>query len=110
MIVNGLYEEHYAAVPIYTHDGTGLANKKAPEEYVSIKDHRSDDKNWEPLYMYPALLTEIINVGIELYNPKSTAHITHAHSIKYTLPVVHEELLRKESINALIELFTTWVQ
>ncbi|KAL8686492.1 MAG: hypothetical protein Q9218_007068 [Villophora microphyllina] len=104
MIIIGLSQDHYTAIPLFTHNGKGLANKVRPEEFVSIKDHRSKDKT-PPLSMHKALLTEAINNGIDTYDVKSTAHVTYALPRKYDLPIVHEGCLRKDSTNALIDLF-----
>ena len=41
MIVLALYETHYLAIPLYTHNGNGVARKSRPDEYISVRDHRS---------------------------------------------------------------------
>ncbi|KAL8848034.1 MAG: hypothetical protein Q9221_006939 [Calogaya cf. arnoldii] len=37
MIVVALHTDHYVAIPLYTHNGRGLVNKRQPEEFVSVK-------------------------------------------------------------------------
>lgn len=104
MIVLSKFEDHYLAIPLFTHNGNGLANKARPEEFVSIVDHRF--KGDAPRQSrHDPLETEIISDGIELFDIKSTAHVTYALSRKYDLPVIKEGYLKKKSTNHLIGLF-----
>ena len=36
MIILGIFQDHYTAIPLFTHNGNGLANKQCPDEFVSI--------------------------------------------------------------------------
>ena len=36
MIVVECYQDHYIAVPLFTHGGRGLTNKRAPEEFIRL--------------------------------------------------------------------------
>ncbi|KAL8940759.1 MAG: hypothetical protein Q9216_002639 [Gyalolechia sp. 2 TL-2023] len=107
MIVLKLFEDHYTAIPLFTHNGKGLVNKSAPEEFVSIKDHRSTDDT-PRLSVHKPLRTANINNGIELFSVKSTAHITYALPRKYDIPIVKEGDLLKASLNNLIYLFNRY--
>ncbi len=104
MIVVGLYQDHYIALPMYTHNGNGLSNKAQPDEFISVKDHRSKVA-FANLSKYQALVTETVNEGIELFHPKATLHLTYPVSRKYDLPVVYEGRLDKSSIKNLVGLF-----
>ncbi|KAL9578841.1 MAG: hypothetical protein Q9212_005462 [Teloschistes hypoglaucus] len=104
MIIISLHHDHYTAIPLFTHNGNGLAFKPNPEEFVSIKDHRAREK-CPPQSNHKPLETETINNGIELIDAKSTAHFTYSLSRRYGLPVVHEGQLKKSSLNLLIDLF-----
>lgn len=108
MIVLSLFEDHYLAIPLFTHNGKGLVNKKRPEEFVSIRDHRAKGEHPEPQSCHQPLETENINDGIDLFDVKSTAHVTYALSRKYELPVVMEGQLKKKSINRLVNLFNLY--
>ncbi len=43
MIVVTQYTLNHIAIPLYTHNGTGLQNKSNKEEYISIYDSRRAD-------------------------------------------------------------------
>ncbi|KAL8757181.1 MAG: hypothetical protein Q9199_002405 [Rusavskia elegans] len=104
MIVLALYEDHYIAIPLFTHNGTGLDKKVKKDEFVSIRDYR--DKNPIPaLSKHRPLKIELVNPGIALFDPKSTAHITYPLARKYDLPVIPEGSIALESLNYLITLF-----
>ena len=108
MIVVEKYEDHYIALPLYTHNGKGLEWKARPEEFVSIRDHRLEGK-FKPLSIHPPLDTETINDGIDPFDPKSTAHLTYTVSRNYNLPVVHEGQLARNSFKLLIDLFGQFI-
>lgn len=104
MIVIGLYQDHYIALPMYTHNGIGLSNKAKPDEFVSVKDHRSNSA-FTKLSKHQALVTETMYEGINIIDPKTTAHITYPISRKYDLPIVQEGQLEKASIVSLMDLY-----
>lgn len=107
MIVVGCYQDHYTAIPLFTHNGTGLEYKKAPDEFISIKDPRWTE-HVSPLSNHKPLKIASINKGIDVFSPKSTAHITYCLPRKYDLPVVREGELTKPSLNNLIYLFNRY--
>ncbi|KAI4129835.1 MAG: hypothetical protein LQ338_002018 [Usnochroma carphineum] len=104
MIVLGLFQDHYTAIPLFTHNGNGLDRKARPDEFVSVHDHRARDPG-PPLSKHKPLITQRINKGIDPFDPKSTAHVTYALPRKYDLPVVQEGYLTHDSLNYLIGLF-----
>lgn len=104
MIVVACFSKHYVAVPLYTHNGRGLANKRA-DEYVSVRDHRDLSTPFQPLSRHGSLLTEHLNSGIAKYKVLTTAHITYPVSRSYDCEIVHEGNLEGRSTNHLIELF-----
>lgn len=103
MIVLTLFEDHYLAIPLFTHNGNGLAYKTKPDEFVSILDHRAKGDSTQQSCHKP-LVTESINNGIDLFDVKSTAHVTYAISRRYDLPIVFEGYLTRPSTNRLVEL------
>ncbi|KAL8720442.1 MAG: hypothetical protein Q9225_002700 [Loekoesia sp. 1 TL-2023] len=107
MIVLKLFEDHYTAIPLFTHNGKGLENKRAPDEFVSIRDHRAKE-DAPRLSRHKPLRTATIKDGIELFSVKSTAHITYALPRKYNLPIIKEGELLKGSLNNLIYLFNKY--
>ncbi|MCJ1463786.1 hypothetical protein MMC07_002395 [Pseudocyphellaria aurata] len=104
MIVMATFEDNYIAVPIYTHNGRGLEGKAKPQEFVSVRDHRTPG-SFTQLSSHRPLRTERLSPEILPFQLKSIAHITYPVSRKYTLPVVHEGYLEKESIDQLATLF-----
>ncbi|KAL8870168.1 MAG: hypothetical protein Q9174_003723 [Haloplaca sp. 1 TL-2023] len=104
MIVLGIFQDHYTAIPLFTHNGNGLANKQCPDEFVSIQDHRVKGKSAQQSKHKP-LTTETINSGIDLFDVKSAAHVTYTLSRKFDLPVVMEGCLDRRSLNRLVDLF-----
>ncbi|KAL8848011.1 MAG: hypothetical protein Q9221_006973 [Calogaya cf. arnoldii] len=77
MIVLGLFEDHYTAIPVFTHNGNGLDRKTKPEEYISIHDHRATYET-PALSLNGQLVTDTMLKGTQLFDVKSTAHVTYA--------------------------------
>ncbi|KAL9036987.1 MAG: hypothetical protein Q9214_005893 [Letrouitia sp. 1 TL-2023] len=107
MIVLQLYEDHYIAIPLFTHNRTGLVNKRNPDEFVSVQDHRRPGE-FRRLSTNKPLVTEHINEGIDLFDPLSTAHVTYGLPRKYDLPITYEGMLRASSLNTLIKLYNDY--
>ena len=107
MIVVAIHQDHYVAVPLYTHNGKGLSKKGKPDEYVSIRDHRTTGP-FTKLSIHAPLVTEYMNSGIRLYDPRSSAHLAYPVSRKYTLPVIPEGCLDKISIKNLLRLYQNY--
>ncbi|KAL8686813.1 MAG: hypothetical protein Q9224_005330 [Gallowayella concinna] len=106
MIVVALHQDHYVAVPLYTHNGRGLVNKRQPDEFVSVKDHRyGNEDGFVPLSRWDPLVTESVKEGIDLFDRMSTAHLAYPVSRRYQLPVVLEGCLRRSSYGLLVNLF-----
>ena len=107
MIVVACYAKHYYAIPLFTHNGRGLANKKA-DEYISVRDHRDRTPGFQELSEHGYLTTAHLNDGIRLFDRKSTAHITYPVSRKYDLQVYYEGELETKATNLLVELFNQY--
>lgn len=108
MIVVALYHNHYTALPIYTHNGKGLEGKLVPDEYVSVKDHRSQEP-FAQLSKHSALVTQTMNPDINMMHPKATVHLTYPVSRKYDLPTIPEGQLQKASTETLIALYSATI-
>lgn len=104
MIIVGLYQDHYLAAPLYTHNGQGLANKANPDEFVSVRDHRFDGY-FAALSCHQPLITNYFNPGIYVMDPMTTAHITYPLSRRYNLPIVFEGCIDEESISRMVNIF-----
>ncbi|KAL9611124.1 MAG: hypothetical protein Q9167_004204 [Letrouitia subvulpina] len=104
MIVLRLFEDHYTAIPLFTHNGKGLVNKKNPNEFVSVRDHRRKEP-FRPLSLHEPLVTESLKDGIQLFDVNSTAHVTYPLSRKYELAITYEGILRTGSYNTLVRIF-----
>ncbi|KAI4211201.1 MAG: hypothetical protein LQ351_005999 [Letrouitia transgressa] len=104
MIILRLFEDHYTAIPLFTHNGNGLVNKRNPNEFVSVRDHRLKEP-FRPLSVHEPLTTEYVKDGILPFDVKTTAHVTYPLSRKYELPIIHEGNLRAGSLNNLVRIF-----
>ena len=104
MIVVATFEKHYIAIPLFTHNGRGLAHKNA-EEYISVRDHRDGWADFQALSEHGMLMTEFLHDGVDLFDRMSTAHITYPLSRKYDYPVIHEGHLERDAIKHLIMLY-----
>ncbi len=109
MIVIALYETHYLAIPLYTHNGNGVAHKSKPDEYISVRDHRSPGP-FSIQTVHGELVTDQVNAGIHPYDPNSLAHITYPVARKYDLPLIVEGQLGKRSAKHLWSLYDDFVQ
>ena len=103
MIVIALYQDHYVAVPLYTHNGKGLEHKVKADEFVSVQDHRVPGE-FKKLSIHQPIVTETMNAGVRYIDPKSTAHYTYPVSRKYGLPVVAEGQVKKVCLTSLTAL------
>lgn len=104
MVIISQFYEHYVALPVFTHRGTGTANKKNPFEYVTLHDHRHK-KPENPQSEHKPLLTGLMDKGIYLFRRLSVVHITEPTCKNYLHPVVREGSLTPESTANLTELY-----
>ena len=109
MIVVARHENHYTAVPLYTHNGNGLSMKTADEkmEYVSVKDHRIKG-NFTSQTENGVLSTGYLRPGTHILDPKSTAHVTYTIPRRYDLPVVYYGYLTEQATKQLVALCKRW--
>ncbi|KAI4097800.1 MAG: hypothetical protein LQ344_000072 [Seirophora lacunosa] len=105
MIVVACHQDNYVAIPLYTHNGNGLVYKARPDEFVSVKDHRDKDEEWQPLSRWKPLVTEYVREGIDIFERKTTAHLAYPVSRSYRLPVVKEGFLKGSSAKAMRDLY-----
>ena len=102
MIIVGLYDAHYVAVPIYSYEGKGLEFKKK-DEYISVQDHRQQPPTVEKQSGLGVLVTEKLNTDVSRYHPRSAAHITSPHSRKYDGHCVIEGQISEISLRLLLK-------
>ena len=107
LIIVALYEENYIALPLYSHEGKGLDNKRNKDEHVSIKDHRSSDK-FVAQSRYKPLQTGFLEQGITTYLPNTTAHLTYPISRRYDHSCVIEGNLARTSSEYLLKLYVSF--
>ena len=109
IVVNNRPENHYLAVPVYSHKGNGLASKKFRnrDEYVSVADHRHLD-NCQQQSTHPPLVTGFLKDGVEELLPVSVAYTSYPVSRKYGLPVAHQGRLNEESTRRLVSMYLRW--
>ena len=103
MIIVATYENSYLAIPLYTHRGTGLANKSraAKLEYASVCDTRHAE--FENL-TENQLLDAKMNKGTTKLNLKTVAYLVAPVTRKYELLVEEQGCLTKQSTDYLVQL------
>ena len=107
MIVVSIYKEHYMAIPLYTHNGSGLANRsdEAKREYTSIHDGRVWPGGFENLSKdNPVLEAEMFD-GTTLLSKKTVAHLTAPLQRKFGLYVEEQGALDPESAEIMVHLW-----
>ena len=102
MIVVALFYDHYLAIPLYTHQGNGLARKHNKWEYASIEDYRGPKSFNEGEFL---LHTEYLKPDCKHLLPQSVAHVAYPVSRKYALPVAPQGYLTKDSKAYLANVF-----
>ena len=107
IVVNNRPEDHYLAIPVYSHKGNGLAKKFHRDEYVSVADHRYL-ANCQQQSAHAPLITEYLKDGVEELMPMSTAYTSYPVSRKYGLPVAHQGKLNEESTKRLVAMYLKW--
>ena len=104
MVIVARYARHYVALPLYTHQGVGVTHRPDKNDFVSVKDHRSQVKVNQQSDHRP-LVTQRLKDGVELYLPESAVHLTYPHARKYIKPCEIEGYLDDLSVDRLIELY-----
>ena len=109
MIVVAQYTANYVSVPLFTHNGLGLARKTNPEEFVSVCDHRvSSADDFIEQSGHAPLVTEHTTNPNSTLHPLVTARICYPVSRDFVLTVVIEGRLSPESTTRLIKLYNTF--
>lgn len=108
MVVISQFFEHYVALPVFTHRGSGTRKKKNPLEYVTLHDHRHK-KEVNPQSEHQPLFTGVMDSGIYLFRRLSVVHITQPTCKNYLHPVVREGVLTAESTAVLTELYMRYL-
>ena len=107
IVVNNRPEDHYLAIPVYSHKGNGLAKKLHKDEYVSVADHRYLE-NCQQQSAHAPLVTKFLKKGVEELLPMSAAYASYPVSRKYGLPVAHQGRLDEESTKRLVAMYLKW--
>ncbi|MCJ1452279.1 hypothetical protein MMC28_002621 [Mycoblastus sanguinarius] len=111
-IVVALFDHHYLAIPLYTHNGNGFEEKDNQAEFVYVHDKLRCTK--QPFKEKPpknphGSLNALLNsdMNIPTYHRLSGAHITRLVSRSYDLKVKYEGKLATESTKKLLDLCKT---
>ena len=107
IVVNNRPDNHYLAIPVYSHKGNGLAKKLHRDEYVSVADHRYVE-NCQQQSAHAPLVTKHLKDGVE-FLPMSVAYASYPVSRKYGLPVAHQGRLDDESTKRLVAMYLKWL-
>lgn len=78
MIVVAVYEQHYLALPLYTHNGNGLENRSmnAKLEYASVRDSRWSEMDFVNLSQRNQVLDAKMYPNASVLSHMTVAHLT----------------------------------
>lgn len=108
-IVVNVAEDVYTAIPLFTHEGKGLANVLDKKSWVSVEDHRQLGKCTQQSEHHP-LRTFFMSPECDRLDPVSAAWIPYAFPCRYDVPVAYQGRLDRESAKRLVRLHReTWV-
>ena len=103
-IVVAAFADHFWAVPMFSHDHTGLAHVGDKDEHMYVRDCRHHwDKLREPDSNHEPLWTQEIAEGEKYYSRDSTVHFTEIISKRYSTEVKPAGLLTHGSIVRLLD-------
>ena len=108
-IVVNVAEDVYTAIPLFTHEGKGLARILDKRSWISVEDHRHLGKCIQQSEHRP-LRTAFLSPECGILDPVSVAWIPYAFPCRYDVPVAYQGKLDKASVKRLVRLNReTWV-
>ena len=109
-IIIATFSDHFHALPMYTHENSGLSRVANINEHAYVRDHRrmypADDRHQES--PHKKLMTEHIPKEENLYSDNSTVHLTQLVSKRFDTPVHPVGRLTIESTKELLSLVTRY--
>ncbi|KAL9134850.1 MAG: hypothetical protein Q9175_003970 [Cornicularia normoerica] len=116
-IVVALLNRHYLAVPLYTHNGTGIGKKKNPTEYIYVHDKlrakggvscppHPNKEGWEAL----SAVISRDDRNVPAYERTSCVHFAHPVPRRYGLNVGLEGKLEDASTVRLMALCSSKIK
>ena len=107
MVVVAVYRTHYNAIPLYTHNKSGLENKpeEVKEEYASVHDSRVRRGGFENQSPNNPVLTASMFANTTILHAKTVAHMTAPLQRKFGLYVEEQGRLTKESAQDLVNMY-----
>ena len=108
-IVVNVAEDVFTAIPLFTHEGKGLARVLDKKSWVSVEDHRQIGRCIQQSEHQP-LRTCSMSPESDKLDPVSAAWIPYALPCRYDVPVAYQGKLDRESAKRLVGLHReTWV-
>ena len=102
-------EDVFTAIPLFTHEGKGLANVLDKKSWVSVEDHRQLGKCVQQSEHQP-LRTVFLSPECDKLDPVSAAWIPYALPCRYDVPVAYQGKLDKASARRLVRLHReSWI-
>ena len=109
-IVVNVAQDVYSAIPLFTHQGKGLARILDKKSWISVEDHRRLGKCVQQSEHKP-LRTAVLSGECDILDPVSTAWIPYAFPCRYDVPVAYQGKLDTASARRLVRLHReTWVE
>lgn len=109
-IVVNVAKSIYSAVPLFTHEGKGLAKTDSDErmDWISVQDHRQLDRCQQQSEHQP-LCTAYMSPQADILDAVSTAWIPFAFPCRFDVPVAYQGRLDRASAERLVRLHRkTW--
>ena len=110
LIIVSKHKYHYMAVPIYTHQGDGVAGKAVDyqTEFVSVRDGRYNASAFKKQTIHKPIATIYRRDQRGFLSRLSTAHLTRPVSRGYDLPVLYSgHCLTEKDSEAFLKLYTS---
>ena len=108
-IVVNVAEDVYTAIPLFTHQGKGLARILDKKSWVSVEDHRQLGRCVQQSEHQP-LRTAVLSAECDVLDPVSAAWIPYAFPCRYDVPVAYQGKLDRASARRLVRLHReTWI-
>ena len=104
LIIVACYDDHFIALPLFTNSGNGLGKKRAKDEWVSLRDHRSQGA-FEKLSIHDPIVTKELYDRVPLYRTNTVCHLAYPVARKFDHPATMEGRLDERSTKHLVELY-----
>ncbi|KAI9796340.1 MAG: hypothetical protein M1833_006345, partial [Piccolia ochrophora] len=105
-VVVARWHEHCVALPMFTHQGVGVARKPHRNEFVPVRDHRSTQSSPQMPYLW----TKEMSDGAVVLHPLTHVQMSRPVSRDYSVPVTVMGRLDQRSMVLLVAMYAEYVR